>query len=109
MPRQAKTLFSLAPAILFPGLIMAWLIEIDGPTANNIAIAIVWAYFEVQRRNDMRKTIAIAEAKANPVAAATKLLEAKAAGSEARLDKIESATRPTISVTVENPSPSEER
>lgn len=107
MPDRAKTLFSLVIPPFLPVAIVGWAITIDGPTANNIAIACVYAYFEIQRRNDMRKTIAIAESKAQPVAVATRRLEAKSDANSTRLDKIESAVAPTISVNIEQPKASE--
>lgn len=108
MSHRTKTLFSMVLPPFLPMTIVGWAITIDGPTANNIAIACVYAYFEIQRRNDMRKTVAIAEAKAQPVAVATKRLEARVGDAGVRLDKIESATTPqAISVSFEQPKPAE--
>ena len=99
MDERSKTLFSfVAHPFCFPVALVSWLIAIDGPTVNNIAIAVVWAYFEIQRRNDMKTTVKIAESRAAPAVIATKELTVKSdeiiamtTHNRERLDKMEAA------------------
>jgi len=103
---RTKTLYSidLAPLVLF-GLI-GWIISIDGPTINAIAIAFVWAYFEIRRQNDLRKAEANAAAKAAPIAAETARIDAaavKATADRARQDV--SLDRLSVATGVEIPPP----
>lgn len=107
MPEQAKFLLSAAvPPLgwLFGAPLLAFAIEMDNATAMAIASAVVWVYFEIRRRSDLKEVKVLSQSLARQTTDMAAAVEHRTAAIEAKVDAnaaaIATTPAPTINVNI---------
>lgn len=88
-----KKLYSLDVSALWAAPLVGWLVSVDNATVNAVAIAVVWVYFEIQRKNDAKQVAKVAADKAAPLEVVAQRLETKIGLTTGRLEALEGGRR----------------